>query len=88
MVTPLHSGAKVQVWSVPLTKLTEALSLKGESRVIQAPPMDCEPVAYQSKFAATTTPPPKMYECRLLPNVVGSCQMQLEKASTMSYCCN
>src|ERR1700752_3329404 len=72
VVTPLHSGAKVHVPSVPVTKLVGALSLNGESRLIQRPPMDCAPVAYQSNAKATTTPPPKMYACRLLPSVVGS----------------
>src|SRR6266545_5500262 len=86
-VTPSHSGANVQVWSVPVVKLRGARSLNGESLVIQAPPIEV-PGPNQSKFAAMTMPPPAMYASRLLPSVVASAYPQFENANTISYCCN
>ena len=59
VVTPSHSGANVQVWSVPSAKFCEAKSSNGESLVIQAPPIE-NSLPSQSKFAATTMPPPDM----------------------------
>jgi hypothetical protein len=87
VATPSHSGAKVQVWSVPSAKFSGAKSSNGESLVAQAPPIDTGS-PNQSKLAATTMPPPTMYASRLSPSVVPSRYSQLEKAITMSYCCN
>src|ERR1700749_667815 len=87
VVTPLHSSVTMQVPSVPLVKLGGALSLKGESLVTQAPPIEKKP-PFQSKVKATTTPPPDSYASRLLPSVTRSEYPQLLIGTTMSYCCN